>query len=56
MAGDDGGSGFGALLLGVGVGLAVGFLCAPESREETRKIIASSRYFSHLGKKAMKFI
>jgi gas vesicle protein len=41
MAGNDGGSGFGALLLGVGVGLAVGFLCAPESREETRKIIAS---------------
>ena len=40
MADNDNDSSFGALLLGLGVGLAVGFLCAPRSGEETREMIA----------------
>ena len=40
MAENDNGSSFGALLLGLGVGLAAGFLFAPYSGEETREIIA----------------
>ena len=40
MADDDNDSGFGALLMGLGVGLALGFLFAPQSGEATREIIA----------------
>jgi gas vesicle protein len=40
MADNDNASNFGALLVGLGVGLAVGFLLAPQSGEETREIIA----------------
>jgi gas vesicle protein len=40
MADNDNASGFGALLMGLGVGLALGFLFAPQSGEETREIIA----------------
>jgi gas vesicle protein len=39
MADDDNASGFGALLAGLGVGLVLGFLFAPQSGEETREII-----------------
>ena len=40
MADNDNDSPFGALLLGLGVGLVVGLLVAPQSGEETREIIA----------------
>jgi gas vesicle protein len=40
MADNDNDSSFGALLMGLGVGLALGFLFAPQSGEETREIIA----------------
>ena len=40
MAESDSDSNFGALLLGLGVGLAAGFLFAPYSGEETRELIA----------------
>jgi len=39
MADNDNPSGFAALLMGLGVGLALGFLFAPQSGEETREII-----------------
>jgi gas vesicle protein len=39
MADNDNASGFGALLAGLGVGLVLGFLFAPQSGEETREII-----------------
>jgi gas vesicle protein len=39
MANDSGGSSLGALLLGLGTGLALGFLFAPRPGEETREII-----------------
>jgi gas vesicle protein len=39
-SGDRSGSGaFGALLAGIGCGLAVGLLCAPRSGRETRRLI-----------------
>jgi gas vesicle protein len=39
MADNGNDSGLGALLVGLGVGLALGFLFAPQSGEETREII-----------------
>jgi len=37
MSERGGGSGFGSFLLGIAVGAVVGFLCAPEAGDDTRR-------------------